>query len=194
MSRTPKHRVFVFGLPRSGTSCMTHICELLGVKMVHTSEEKPHEYPHLGEYHPNPKGFYEVTKNLFQNYVDIYNTPYSGCKMIVPVQGIRWDVVNSRPSKVIFMVREPEEIKDSQEAFYSKESDLAYIRTALVQQRLWLKETKIPFLEVNHRDLMLNTETTVQAVKEFIGSTAPIEPCVDFVDPSLYRHRKLANA
>jgi hypothetical protein len=171
---------------------MTHICELLGVKMIHTSEEKPHEYPHLGEYHPNPTGFYEVTKNLFQNYVDIYQTPYSGCKMIVPVQGIRWDVVKSKPSKVIFMVRDTREIKDSQEAFYSKESDEAYLRTALVSQRMWLKEANIPYLEVNHRDLMLNTEDTVKAVREFIGSDAPIEPCLEFVDPSLYRHRAIA--
>ena len=186
---SPTFRVFVFGLPRSGTSCMTHICELLGVKMIHTSEEKPHEYPHLGEYHPNPKGFYEVTKNLFKNYVDIYNTPYSGCKMIVPVTGIRWDVVKAAQSKVIFMVRQPEEIKNSQEAFYSRESDLAYIRTSLVQQRLWLKEAEIQFLEVNHRDLMLDTERVVSEVRDFIGSDAPIEPCVEFVDPTLYRHR-----
>lgn len=168
---------------------MTHICELLGVKMFHTSEEKPHEYPHLGEYHPNPKGFYEVTKNIFKNYVDIYKTPYSGCKMIVPVTGIRFDVVKSKPSRVIFMVRDPQEIKDSQEAFYSKESDLAYIRTALVQQRIWLKDAKIPFLEVNHRDLMTDTENTIRTVADFIGSSRPIEEAVRFVEPSLYRHK-----
>lgn len=185
-------RVFVFGLPRSGTSCMTHICELLGVKMVHTSEETPHEYPHLGEYHPNPKGFYEVTKNPFKNYVDIYNTPYSGCKMIVPVTGIRWDVVKSQPSKVIFMVRDTNEIKDSQEAFYSRESDLAYLRTALVQQRINLKNSSTPYLEVNHRDLMLSPRNTIMAVRDFIESEADIEPCVDFVEPSLYRHRAVA--
>ena len=184
-----KPRVFVFGLPRSGTSCMTHICELLDVKMFHTSEEKPHEYPHLGEYHPNPKGFYEVTKNVFRNYVDIYNTPYSGCKMIVPVTGIRWDVVKSKPSRVIFMTRDPQEIKDSQEAFYSCESDLAYIRTAIVSQRIALRDAEIPFLEINHRDLMTNTKSTVSAVRDFLGSQAPLEPCIKFVDPSLYRHK-----
>jgi len=32
------YNVYVFGLPRSGTSMTTHVCELLGVKMVHTSE------------------------------------------------------------------------------------------------------------------------------------------------------------
>ena len=185
----PDFRVFVFGLPRSGTSCMTHICELLGVKMIHTSEEKPHEYPHLGEYHPNPTGFYEVTKNVFQSYVEIYNTPNSGCKMIVPVTGIRWDVVKSQPSKVIFMVRDPQSIKDSQEAFYSRESDLAYIRTALVSQRMALKEAGISFIEVNHHDLMTDTFETVCKVRDFIESDAPVQPCLDFVDPSLYRHK-----
>lgn len=185
----PEFRVFVFGLPRSGTSCMTHICELLGVNMIHTSEDNPYKYPHLGEYHPNPKGFYEVTKNVFQNYVKIYETPYSGCKMIVPVTGIRLDVVRSKPSKVIFMVRDPQEIKNSQEAFYSKESDLAYIKTALAQQHLWLKESKIPFLIVNHNALMTNTESVVRGVAEFIESDKLIDEAVRFVEPSLYRHK-----
>ena len=189
-----KHRprVYVFGLPRSGTSCMTRICELLGVKMVHTSEEKPHEYPHLGEYHPNPKGFYEVTRNVFRNYVTIYQTPFSGCKMIVPVTGVRWDLVKAKKARVIFMTRDPQEIKDSQEAFYSKESDLAWIRTALVQQRLWLKEAEIPYLEVNHHDLMTDPENTVRSVAEFIGSETGIENAIASVDPSLYRHRSHA--
>lgn len=188
--RKPNFRVFVFGLPRSGTSLMTHLCELLGVKMIHTSEEKPHEYPHLGEYHPNPTGFYEVTKNLFQNYVQIYQTPYSGCKMIVPVNGFRWDVVKSAPAKVIFMIRDTKEIKESQEAFYSKESDEAYLRTALVSQRMWLKESGIDFIEVNYRDVVTDSKATVKRIKEFIQSKKPIKPCLEFINPSLYRQRK----
>lgn len=182
--------VYVFGLPRSGTSCMTHICELLGVKMFHTSEEKKHEYPSLGEYHPNPTGFYEITQNTFSNYVDMIGTSYSGCKMIVPVNGFRWDVVCSSPAKIIFMVRDPKEIKHSQEAFYSRESDVAFIRTALVSQAVALRKAGIPFLEVNYRDLATNTKETVERVKAFLNSDAPIEPCVDFVKPDLYRHRK----
>ncbi len=186
----PDFRIFVFGLPRSGTSCMTHICELLGVKMIHTSEDKPHEYPHLGEYHPNPTGFYEVTNNLFLHYIEIYNTPNSGCKMIVPVNGFRWDVVKSAPAKVIFMIRDPKEIKESQEAFYSKESDEAYLRTAIVSQRMWLRESGIDFIEVNYRDLIENSEATLNHVKQFIRSAEPIGPCLDFIKPSLYRQRK----
>ncbi len=188
----PDFRVYVFGLPRSGTSCMTHICELLGVKMVHTSEEKPHEYPHLGEYHPNPTGFYEVTNNLFMHYMEIYNTPYSGCKMIVPVNGFRWDVVKSAPAKVILMVRDTKEIKESQEAFYSKESDEAYLRTALVSQRLWLKESGIEFIEVEYRNLIFQANNEIWKVYEFIKSKATnkdVQRCLDFIRPSLYRQQ-----
>lgn len=169
---------------------MTHICELLGVKMVHTSEDKPHVYPEFGEYHPNPTGFFEITQNLFKNYMNMINTPYSGCKMIVPVTGMRWEVVNAAPSRIIFMVRDPEEIKQSQEAFYAKQSDTAYIRSALAHQKAWLDKSGISYIMVNYRTLVQDTTATIKAIADFIESDADIEPAVRYVNPELYRFNK----
>lgn len=180
--------VFVFSLPRCGSSMMTHICELLGVRMVHTSEEKKYDYPQLGkEYHPNATGFYEVTRNMVQNYLKIAGTPYSGCKMIIPVDNIRFDLVKSIPSKVIMMERNPEEIRQSQNAFYSKGADIAYIRTCLAQEKVKLHEHKIDHVIVNYRDVIKNTQATIQMVKEFILSDKDIEEAVNFVNPDAYR-------
>lgn len=184
-------RVFVFGLPRSGTSMMTRICEILGVKMIHTSEEKKHDYAHLGgEYHPNETGFYEITKNILAHYMEIAATPYSGCKMIIPVTNHRLELVLMVPSKVILMWRDPEEIRQSQNAFYANNVDSAYFKTALVTQKLRLKELKIDHLIVEYRNVIQNPREEIQKVKEFIQSDRGIDEAVEFVNPEAYRFNR----
>ena len=124
--KKPTFRVYVFSLPRCGSSMMTGIIERLGVEMIYTTEDEESRKKmqevykkKFGEYVPN-EHFYEITKNQFENWVKIYNTPYSGCKVIIPVNGMRWEAVCSQPSKVIMMMRDPSEIRQSQEAFYKK--------------------------------------------------------------------------
>jgi hypothetical protein len=186
--------VFVLGLPRSGTSMMTHICELLGVKMIHTTEEKKEEHDKrykekFGEYHPNPNGFFEIADSPLEHFLEIATTPYSGCKMIIPVMGTRWELIRMLPSKVIMMERKPEEIKESQEAFYSTESDLAYIRTALASEKLKLRQSNTDHLIVNYNDVVENPEENIQRIKDFIKSDRDITEAVNFVSPEFYRQR-----
>jgi hypothetical protein len=128
--KLPDFNVFVFSLPRCGSSMMTGIVERLGVNMVYTSEDKDNRKKmrkqhkkRLGEYVPN-EHFYEITENQFANWMKVMETPYAGCKVIIPVQGMRWEAVMHQPSKVIMMMRDPEEIRQSQEAFYSKKTVL----------------------------------------------------------------------
>ena len=189
--------VFVFGLPRSGTSMMTHICELLGVKMIHTTEDKKSDHDKrykekFGEYHPNPNGFFEIADNPLEHFFEIASTPYSGCKMIIPVMGTRWELIKMLPSRVIMMVRNPDEIKESQEAFYSNESDVAYLRTALVTQAVNLRDGGIDHIQVNYSDVVKDPITQITRVRDFIKSDRLIEPCVEFVQPDLYRHKVTA--
>lgn len=184
-------KVFVFSLPRCGSSMMTHICELLGVNMVHDSEEKKRDYKHLGgEYHPNASGFYEITGNMMKNFLKILNTPYSGCKMIIPVTKYRLELVKMQPSKVIMMWRDPEEIRQSQIAFYRDEQDAGYLKTALVTEKMKLKHQNIDHIIVNYRDVIQNTRKEIQRIKEFIHSDKDIDEAVNFVNPNAYRFNK----
>lgn len=120
-------RVYVLSLPRCGSSMMTGICEYLGVHMKYTTEEEEevkkreqNEKQRYGEtYRMNPR-FYEITKNNFKLWMDIYNNPFSGCKVIIPVSGFRWEAMIAKPAKVIMMWRDPSEIRQSQEASYKK--------------------------------------------------------------------------
>lgn len=193
--------VYVFGLPRSGTSMTTHVCELLGVKMVHTSEEEEiknrgdkNYKKNFGEYHPNETGFYEVTKNFFTNYEEIHETPFAGCKMIVPVTNQRLDAVKHTPCKVILTWREPEEIRQSQMAYFRKgrDIDIGVIRTMLVEEKLKLKNNNISYHVADYNKLLKNPREEIREIAKFIHAPRHICDAVDFVNPKQNRFKKEA--
>lgn len=195
IERDKLFNVFVFGLPRSGTSMMTHIVELLGVNMIHTSEERKEEAAKqyekkYGEYHPNPTGFYEITDNQLLNFFNILKTPYSGCKMIIPVVGMRWQLVTSFPSKVIMMVRDVEEIRQSQMAYFNPQGvDTGVIKSMLGNQKHTLKDKGIDHLIVDYRDVLNNKEENVVRIAQFIRSDNGIDEVINFINPKQNRYK-----
>ena len=189
--------VYVFGLPRSGTSMTTHVLELLGVNIVETSEEHKERADKrykksFGEYHPNETGFYEITKNFFTNYEKIHEIPFSGCKMIIPVTHHRFDAVKHTPCKVIMTWREPEEIRQSQMAYYRRGSniDIGTIRTLLVEEKLKLEKNKIPFIIVDYNKVINNPREEIIKIAKFIQAPKHICDAVDFVNPKQNRFKK----
>jgi hypothetical protein len=68
-----------------------------------------------GEYRMNSK-FYEIGRNPWSHWHHIYHTPFSGCKVVGIPHGLQWDMIHSVPAKVILMCRDPESIRQSQEA------------------------------------------------------------------------------
>lgn len=188
--------VFVFGLPRSGTSMMTRIVELLGVNMIHTSEDnkektKKRFKKKFGDYHANPNGFFEVTEDFTKHYLKVVSTPYSGCKMIVPVCNHRFDWVKMYPSKVILMLRDPEEIRQSQMAYFRRDNiKIEKIRTSLAMEKVKLRENNIDSIFVNYRGVLEDTINVVTYIKEFIKSDKDIVDAVNFVKPNQIRYKK----
>jgi hypothetical protein len=201
--KKPEHRVFVVSLPRCGSSMMTGVVERLGVEMIHTTENEEtrkkaqEQYKKkFGEYIPN-EHFYEITHDQFANWMKIYGTPFSGCKVIIPVNGMRWEAMCSQPAKVIMMWRDPAEIRQSQEAFYKKaranyegdgnpsEIAEAHLRTMLATTRVMFDrraqlshdalfgqgETKpFDYKVVQYRDVLENPEKEVKEVAKFLGA------------------------
>ena len=188
-------KVFVLGLPRSRTSLMTSICQTLGVNMIHTTENKKDEYDKrykekFGEYHPNESGFFEIGENFLEHYLEIIDKPYSGCKMIIPVVGLRLDIIKLIPSKVIMMWRDPKEIKESQEAFYSNDSDESYLRTALATQKVNLEKSGVDFMVCHYEKLVNDSYREIYSVSDFILSDKGHKEAVALVDPEKHRFRK----
>lgn len=200
--------VFVFGLPRSGTSMMMKICELLGVRMIHTSDKKKNlkkrnenERKRYGDkYQMNKDGFLEITEDLWENYFKIMSTPYTGCKMIIPVNGERMYVVKFNPvAKVIQMWRDPEEIRQSQQASYKgnqitseeeAEDQRAIIKTKLANQKVRLEKLKIDTIGVEYREVINNPEKEIKRIAKFINAPNPIDKAVKWVCPSKNRFKK----
>ena len=191
--------VFVVSLPRCGSSMTTHIVELLGVNLAHTSEDDDKKdqmdkqyKKKFGEYHPNEAGFFEVTQNLFGNYLDILSVPYSGCKMITPVTRPRLDVITHGPSKVLQMWRDPEEIRQSQEAFYSRDSDIAFIRTALVQDKLKFENLlgKENYMQVEYRGVVEEPKKWVNKIAKFINAPNDPKAAIASINPKATRFKK----
>ena len=187
--------VFVFGLPRSGTSMTTKILELLGVNMVYTSEKNKEQNDkryekRFGEYHPNKTGFYEITQNSLLNFLKILSKPYSGCKMIIPVRVFRWELVKSFPCKVIIAKREPEEIRQSQMAYFRNNNiKVETIQSLWINEEVRLTENKIPFMEVWYNKILKQPEKEITKIKNFINSDSDIENAVNFVDPEQNRFK-----
>jgi hypothetical protein len=202
---------------------MTGVIERLGVGMVHTTEDtetrekaQAQYKARFGAYVPN-EHFYEITHDQFSNWMKIYNTPFSGCKVIIPVNGIRWEAVCSQPAKVIMMDRDPAEIRQSQEAFYKKarakydgEDPIAtaeaHIRSMLANTRVMLdRRTRMshdtlfgqgdvaPFdyKVVKYRDVLFDPEKQVGEVARFIGADLDrIGYAAASVDSSKIRFRR----
>ncbi len=192
--------VFVLGLPRSGTSMMTRIVEFLGVNMVYTTEDSGEKEKRdkryketLGEYQPNKYGFFEISKNQFECYSKMSNCPYSGCKIIIPMIGFKLNVVTQIPCKVIMMLRDPEEIKQSQEAFYSKESNLAGIEASLVSEKLRLEKfkdkKKLDYICINYRDVLNNPKKEITKIAKFIDSVEEIDKAIKSVNSNVNRFK-----
>ncbi len=200
--------VFVFGLPRSGTSMMMGICERLGVKMMHTSDTEEqlkkrneNERKRYGDnYQMNRDGFFEITRDNWTHYFEIMSVPYSGCKMIIPVRGDRLFVVRFNPgARVIQMWRDPEEMRQSQQASYKgnmgvteeqAEIQRAMIRTKLVQQKLQLKDLGIDAIDVQYQDVLRDSTKEIKRVAEFISAPNSIDEAVGWVDPQKNRFKK----
>jgi hypothetical protein len=188
--------VYVFGLPRSGTSMTTKIVELLGVNMIYTSEEKKEQTDerfkrNYGEYHANPTGFFEITDNMLFNFLRILSKPYSGCKMIVPVMNIRWELVKTFASKVILMKREPEEIRQSQMAYYRKNNiPVATIRSFWANEEERLKRNSIEFIDVWYNEVLKKPEKEVERIRTFIKSSNRIDDALEFINPNQNRFKK----
>lgn len=189
--------VFVLGAPRSGTSMKMKICSLLGVNMIYTSDKKRKEMDKLykekfGDYHPNKAGFYEIVDDYINSYIKILSTPYSGCKIIMPLMRVMRDIVDRIPSKIIMMERNSEEVAHSQMNFYAGRRfvDEALIRTQIVEEKIKLKERKINFIVMKYQDILDNPEREVLRLKKFINSPCDIGEAVNFIDKKAQRCKK----
>lgn len=109
----------VSGFPRSGTSCMMSALIAGGMDAAWSDERNQMADAHADQhYHPNADGLYEVP---LREYGEIdFPLKYQGKLIKVMLWGLDGLAVNPYGYRVIIMRRDPEEIRQSYEAFFGQ--------------------------------------------------------------------------
>ena len=110
--------------------------------------------------------------------------------MIIPLRGVRLGILLFAPCRVIQMWRDPEEIRQSQNAYYTRNADAAYIRNALCAQKDILEKEGVKAIGVQYRSVLDNPEKQIKRIAEFINAPNPIVEAIKIVKPDLIRFKK----
>ena len=178
--------IVISGLPRSGTSLMMQLLERSGVE-IFTDENREADKS-------NPKGYYEHdgVKAMAKDNAFLKDAQGKGVKIIsqlIPHLDL------SLSYKVIVINRSLDEIVRSQQVMLGKDpnEDLTAIKSVFRKQRedskVFLTKNKIPFIEINHKDLFHDPIKALQEFAKFIGFKGDIEELVSVVDAKLYRQK-----
>ena len=199
-------RVYVLGLPRTGTSMMSGIVERLGVNFIANTEEEDikaaRDSQHVkkyGESYVMNEAFYEIAKDRWERLFDVLSTPYSGCKLIIPVGPQDLALLKMQPSRVVMMWRDPEEVRQSQQASYKggiieseeeAENTRCRINEKLCDTYTLLEENNIPVINFKYREVLENPEEKITKLAKFINSDEDISSAVNWVNPEKNRFKE----
>lgn len=188
-----RHIVIVSGLPRSGTSLVMKLLEAGGVATLTDN---------LRAADPdNPVGYYEFERVKKLKEGDFAWLPDAQGKAVKVISGLISYLPPGYPYKVIFMLRNLDEVLASQRQMLinrgenpdkTSDQDLATLfEKHLAQIKAWLgAQPTFCTLYVNYRDLVMNPEPGVCQINEYLGGQLKIEKMMAVVDPNLYRQRR----
>lgn len=182
--------IIVSGLPRSGTSLMMQMLDHGGIEAV-TDNIRTADTD-------NPRGYYEFerVKKIKQ---DVAWLPDTRGKVVKMVSQLLYDLPRTEKYRVIFMLRDFDEMLASQEKMLQRlgkpsaprESIKQAFEAHLAKIRDWLpQQSFIRVLYVSYNDLMERPAGEVQRVSEFLEGKADAAKMAASVDGSLYRNRK----
>lgn len=178
----------VSGYMRSGTSMMMHALEAGGFETLKNSKRDTVINNQCGdsEYQPNPNGFYEDAEKWSDP-----SFPKGNEGKLVKVLSDRAVFMPVGNYKVVFMLRDPEEIRQSYEAAFNKKAPgignyykMTERVTALLKNR---KDTNL--VTLNYRDVVDNPRQMFEKLQAQ-GWEFNIDKAVDTIDTGLCRFRK----
>ncbi len=185
--------VIVSGLPRSGTSMMMKMLEAGGLKIMTDNLRTADE--------SNPKGYYEferVKKLKEGDYDWLADAPG---KVVKVISALLEYLPNRYEYKIIFMVRNMEEVlssqrqmltrdgKDADDKYDAKLSDL--YGEHMRKTEAWLEQqANMSTIKVNYNQTLGDPEPVVNQINAFLGGKLNIKAMLQVVDPQLYRERK----
>lgn len=184
--------IVVSGLPRSGTSLMMNMLQAGGLSIVtdfiRTSDED------------NPKGYFEFERAKALKDGDTAWLTDSSGKVVKVISALLQYLPGSYTYKVIFMLREIQEILDSQrqmikrrgqpESPVNDEEMTRIYRSHLRSIHQWLdRQSNFEVLEISYNILLKNPEENLQKISDFLGTELDMKAMHSIIDPNLYRQR-----
>ena len=182
----------VSGLPRSGTSLMMQMLQAGGMGLLTDGLRAPDE--------SNPHGYLEH-EAVKHGRKDLSWLEQAGGKAVKVIHLLLLQLPTDRNYRVVFMVRNLEEVTASQRTMLKQQGRAAaaltdaklaaVFETQLAQVRQWLVEhPSFRVLYVNHGSLIENPLATAGQVNEFLGGALLTAHMAGAVRPELYRQRK----
>jgi hypothetical protein len=178
----------VTGFPRSGTSMMMRCLQFAGIDpVVSASRSAAMAKRNNGPYAANPHGFFEVEEREYMR-VGFLESIEDGRAIKLLTTSLPF--IPARPTTVIWMRRDPAEIRKSYERTFAEDFDkkfpqwprthdiqLEIIRPILADRR------SITMIEVQYRDVIADPVGALKVLPIDYRSAA------EAVDGSLYRNR-----
>jgi hypothetical protein len=180
----------VTGFPRSGTSMMMRCLQFAGIEpIVSASREAAMAKRNKGEYAANPYGFFETEERDALRVGFLESIDDNRCIKLMPTSLTCLPV---RPTTVIWMRRDPTEIRQSYERTFPQENfDKKFPqwpRTHDVQiqsiQPILKDRRSITLIELQYADVVDNPSRALRLLQIVNASRAAMA-----VDASLYRNR-----
>lgn len=176
----------VTGIPRSGTSLMMQLFEAAQDFICSDAIRQQDEN--------NPKGYYELeaVKGIVKNNRFLKDADGKVIKIVTPLVNF---IDLSLDYRVVFMLRDLDEVVLSQEKMVQKdqhdqkEKFKTMYALHIEKSRQFLLAHQIPFIEIQHRELISHPNTVLPKLMDFCGWKVSIETLLPVIDPSLYRNR-----
>lgn len=178
----------VSGLPRSGTSLMMQMLDNGGMDIL-TDNRREADIS-------NPKGYYEYepVMALHKDNSWLGTAQNKTVKIVAPL--LRHLDFQYR-YKIIFMKRDLDEVIKSQQKMVGKDPDTFPVRlyNAYIEQlkaiESWKeKEPGVEMIYVDYKDVLENSENTIEKVEAFIGLKLNQKEMAKCIDKSLYRNQE----
>jgi predicted AlkP superfamily phosphohydrolase/phosphomutase/Flp pilus assembly protein TadD len=177
----------VSGLPRSGTSMMMQMLKAGGLDILTDNIRKEDDN--------NPKGYleYEKAKKLASDNSWMAEANGKTVKVITQLLHFLPPAFNY---KVIYMVRDMNEVLRSQQVMLGK--DPANFNTTIAQayqqhhdkSQAWLKaQPHIEVLHVNYADAVNSPREVAENIASFLGTDLDLDAMEKAVDSALYRNK-----
>jgi hypothetical protein len=187
-----KNVTVVSGLPRSGTSMMMQMLEAGGMEVLTDKIRKSDD--------DNPRGYYELeaVKRLAKDQACLDDAQGKSVKIISEL--LKYLPPKHR-YKVIFMLRNMEEILASQSAMLARngkptgnisDEKLAQLYSRHLEQVMaWMEQQpNIDILYINYNEMLKYPKEGVGKIGMFLGNTLNLERMASAVDDELHRQRR----